>query len=51
MCPKCGCAVAGNQPTAEQREKANKQATITVKIIAVCIILIAIIIAIKIQLG
>lgn len=24
MCPKCGCAVAGKQPTKEQNEKAKK---------------------------
>ena len=26
MCPKCGCAVAGKQPTKEQNEKAKNQA-------------------------
>ena len=25
MCPKCGCAVASKQPTAEQNKKAKNQ--------------------------
>ena len=43
MCPKCGCAVAGKQPTKEQNEKAKNQAKGAILIIAgVAIILITI---------
>ncbi len=34
MCPKCGCAVAGKQPTKEQNEKAKNQATRAILFVA-----------------
>ena len=51
MCPKCGCAVAGKQPTKEQNEKAKSQAKGAIMIIAGIGIIIATIIAVIIQMG
>ena len=51
MCPKCGCAVAGKQPTKEQNEKAKNQAKGAIMIIAGIGIIIATIIAVIIQMG
>ena len=51
MCPKCGCAVAGKQPTKEQNEKSKNQAKGAIMIIAGIGIIIATIIAVIIQMG
>lgn len=51
MCPKCGCAVAGKQPTKEQNEKSKNQAKRAIMIIAGIGIIIATIIAVIIQMG
>lgn len=51
MCPKCGCAVAGKQPTKEQNEKSKNQAKRAIMIIAGIGIIIATIIAVNIQMG
>ena len=51
MCPKCGCAVAGKQPTKEQNEQAKNQAKGAIMIIAGIGIIIATIIAVIIQMG
>ena len=51
MCPKCGCAVAGKQPTKEQNEKSINQAKRAIMIIAGIGIIIATIIAAIIQMG
>ena len=51
MCPKCGCAVAGKQPTKEQNEKAKNQAKGAIMVIAGIGIIIATIIAVIIQMG
>ena len=51
MCPKCGCAVAGKQPTKEQNEKSKNQAKSAIMIIAGIGIIIATIIAVIIQMG
>ena len=49
MCPKCGCAVAGKQPTKAQDEYAKKQAKGAVMIIAAIAIVIFVIVAAIIQ--
>ena len=51
MCPKCGCGVAGKQPTKEQTEKSKSQAKGAIMIIAGIGIIIATIIAVIIQMG
>ena len=51
MCPKCGCAVAGKQPTKEQNEKSKNQAKSAIMIIVGIGIIIATIIAVIIQMG
>ena len=51
MCPKCGCAVAGKQPTKEQNEHAKNQVKGAILIILAIAIIIATIIAVNIQLN
>ena len=43
ICPKCGCAVAGKQPSKQQDEYAKKQAKGAVMIIAAIAIVVFVI--------
>lgn len=49
MCPKCGCAVAGKQPTKRQNEYAKNQAKGAIMIIAAIAIVVFVIVAAIIQ--
>lgn len=51
MCPKCGYAVAGKQPTKAQNEQAKNQVKAAIRIILAIAIIIATIIAVKIQIN
>ena len=50
MCPKCGCAVAGKQPTKEQNEKAKNQAKGAIFIIAGIAIIVIFVLLVSFQL-
>ena len=50
MCPKCGCSVAGNQMTAEQKKKAKNQAKGVILIIVGVAVIIGFIVLVLLQL-
>lgn len=50
MCPKCGCAVAGKQPTKERNEKAKNQAKGAIFIIAGIAIIVIFVLLVSMQL-
>lgn len=50
MCPKCGCAVAGKQPTAEQKKKAKNQAVGAILIIAGVAVIVGFVLLVLAQL-